>query len=115
MDFKDYPTKDNDVNEYTKIIIFNLPNLYSSAQNYIYDSEILFFRILKRYFDCLEEIVKSKSKFTNELKAKQFKKDMLNLKKSMINYKGINTDWVKNVTDSLCKILVPENLIQKKK
>lgn len=40
---------------------------------------------------------------------------MLNLKKSMINYKGINTDWVKNVTDNLNKILVPENLIQKKK
>lgn len=75
----------------------------------------IFTELLMTYFEGLDSILPNKPRFDNEQKAKQFKKDMLNLKKSMTNFPKLETAWVKNKTDNYNKILIPETLISKKK
>jgi len=70
--------------------------------------------LLVDYFEGLDMIFPQKGMFESEPKAKQFKKDMLYLKKSMQNFPNIESSWVKTKIDNYNKILIPESLIKKK-
>lgn len=116
MNFSEYKVLDGDVNNYTKVILFVLPKIFVSSQNSMENDEInsMFTNLLSDYFEGLDGILPNKQKFDNEAKAKQFKKDMLNLKKSMVNFPGLETSWVKLKTENYNKLLIPETLITKK-
>lgn len=117
INFTEYKILDGDVNNYTKVIIFILPKIYLASENCLENEEIisLFTSLLNQFFEGLDVIFREKTKFDNEAKAKQFKKDMLNLKKSMANFPKLDTTWVKSKTDNYNKMLIPDNLISKKK
>ena len=117
MNFAEYKILDKDVNNFTKVIIVILPKIYNSAENCLEVDNIEFIitELLTVYFEGLDEIIPKKELFTDESKAKQFKKDMLYIKKSMQNFPNLETSWVKTKTDNYTKMLIPESLISKKK
>eukprot|EP00340_Litonotus_pictus_P012162 CAMPEP_0170539314 /NCGR_PEP_ID=MMETSP0209-20121228/103847_1 /TAXON_ID=665100 ORGANISM="Litonotus pictus, Strain P1" /NCGR_SAMPLE_ID=MMETSP0209 /ASSEMBLY_ACC=CAM_ASM_000301 /LENGTH=453 /DNA_ID=CAMNT_0010841201 /DNA_START=1986 /DNA_END=3347 /DNA_ORIENTATION=- len=117
MNFLEYNVLNNDVSNYTKAVIFVLPKIYIACDFCleVEEKNKLFMDFLSDYFEGLDSIMETKPLFEAEAKAKQFKKDMLNLKKSMVTFPGLETSWVKTKTDNYNKKLIPPTLLPKKK
>lgn len=64
---------EGDVNNYTKVVIFLLPKIYSASENCFEREDINYIisELLMTYFENLDSILPNKAKFKDESKAKQ--------------------------------------------
>ena len=64
---------EGDVSNYTKVIIFLLPKVLTSAEKCFEKEDINYIisELLMIYFEGLDDILPNKPKFNNETKAKQ--------------------------------------------
>ena len=105
------------VNEYCIYYVSSLKDIYESM-NYCYEDNFIKDKIQKGlddFFDKFEDYILHGKKIEDENCLKQFKKDMIFLKKNLVFITIIDLTEIKNRIDNINKSVLPEWLRTKKK
>ena len=105
------------VNEYCIYYVSSLKDIYESM-NYCYEDKFIKDMIQKGlddFFDKFEDYILHGKKIEDENCLKQFKKDMIFLKKNLVFITIIDLTEIKNRIDNINKSVLPEWLRTKKK
>ena len=105
------------VNEYALNIVSNLKAIYESMLN-CYDDEFIINTInsaLKKFFTNFENFIFHGKKIENENSLKQFKRDMVFLKKNLIFAELLDMSEFKSRIDYIIRNVLPDNMQKNKK
>ncbi len=105
------------VKEYALTFVSNLKDIYESMINSYEESFIIEItnNVLEEFFDKFEEFIFHGQKIEEENCLKQFKKDMIFLKKNIGFITIIDLTELKNRIDNINKSVLPESMLKPKK
>ena len=105
------------VKEYALTFVSNLKDIYESMINSYEESFIIEItnNVLEEFFDKFEEFIFHGQKIEEENCLKQFKKDMIFLKKNIGFITIIDLNELKNRIDNINKSVLPESMLKSKK
>ena len=105
------------VNEYAIIFVGTLKDIYESMITSYEESFIkeLINKTLRKFFDKFEDFIFHGQKIEDEDCLKQFKKDMIFLKKNMNFIKILDLTDIKNRIDNINKSVLPKSMLKPKK
>ena len=104
------------VNDYALVFVSNMKNLYDNMSNYYEEDFIsgMFKNVLDKFFDKFEDFVFHGKKIEDENCLKQFKRDMIFLKKNLVFITLFDLTDVKSRIDNINKVVLPESMLRKK-
>lgn len=105
------------VNSYALTIVKLIKSIYESMLN-AYEETFIISTIktsLKKFFDRLEKYIFKGQKIEKENCLKQFKRDMVFMKKNISSLTLIDMTEFKNRIDNINKMVIPENMFNNKK
>lgn len=117
LDFTNYPTfTEKDFNNYIKKFC-RMKKLYDIMVGAFDKKDIIdiFNKIFKSFFDLMESVVESKPKIEDDAQLKQFRAEMVYLKKVLKLFDLINVDIYREKIDTLSKNVNPKKIAKKKK
>ena len=105
------------VNSYALTIVKLIKSIYESMLN-AYEESFIINTIktsLKKFFDRLEKYIFKGQKIEKENCLKQFRKDMIFMKKNISSLTLVDMTEFKNRIDNINKMVLPENMFKNKK
>lgn len=117
LDFSNYPTfTEKDYNNYIKKFC-RMKKLYDNMIGAFDKKDIIdvFNKIFKSFFDLMGSVVENKPKIEDDTQLKQFRAEMLYLKKVLKLFDLINVDIYREKIDALSKNVNPKKIAKKKK
>ena len=110
-------TGDIPIKEYALIFVSQLKNIYINMLHSYEESFIIELanKALEEFFDNFEDFIFHGQKIEDESCLKQFKKDMIFIKKNLVFITVIDLKDVKERIDNINKIVLPESMLIKKK
>ena len=105
------------VKEYALIFVSSLKDIYENMINSYEDSFIIEMvnKALEEFFDKFEDFIFHGQKIEDENCLKQFKRDMIFLKKNLVFITILDLTDVKNRIDNINKSVLPESMLKTKK
>ena len=105
------------VKEYALIFVDQFQNIYESMTNSYEESfiEEITNKTLETFFDNFEDFIFHGQKIEEESCLKQFKKDMIFIKKNLVFITVLDLTDVKERIDNINKIVLPESMLKSKK
>ena len=104
------------VNDYALVFVSNMKNLYDNMTNYYEEDFIsdMFKNVLDKFFDKFEDFVFHGKKIEDDNCLKQFKRDMIFLKKNLVFITLFDLTDIKSRIDNINKVVLPESMLRKK-
>ena len=105
------------VKEYALLFVSSLKQIYDSMINCFEDSFVkeMVNKALEDFFDKFEEFIFHGQKIEKDSCLRQFKRDMIFLKKNLIFINVLDLTDVKNRIDNINKSVLPESMLKSKK
>ena len=105
------------VKEYALLFVSSLKQLYDSMINCFEDAFVkeMVNKALEDFFDKFEEFIFHGQKIEEENCLRQFKRDMIFLKKNLVFINILDLTDVKNRIDNINKSVLPEYILKTKK
>ena len=105
------------VKEYALLFVSSLKQIYDSMINCFEDSFVkeMVNKALEDFFDKFEEFIFHGQKIEEDKSLRQFKRDMIFLKKNLIFINVLDLTDVKNRIDNINKSVLPEYMLKTKK
>ena len=105
------------VKEYALLFVSSLKQIYDSMINCFEDSFVkeMVNKALEDFFDKFEEFIFHGQKIEEDSCLRQFKRDMIFLKKNLIFINVLDLTDVKNRIDNINKSVLPEYMLKTKK
>ena len=117
LDFANYPTfKEKEYNSYIKRFS-RMKKLYDNMIGAFSNNDIieLFTTVFETCFNSMDEIVKEKCRIEDDLQLKQFRTEMVYMKKVLKMFELINVEPYREKIEGMSKFVNPKKLPKKKK
>ena len=105
------------VKEYALLFVSSLKEIYESMINCFEENFVkeMVNKALDDFFDKFEEFIYHGTKIEDENCLRQFKRDMIFLKKNLVFITIVDLTDVKNRIDNINKLVLPESMLKTKK
>ena len=117
LDFANYPTfKEKEYNSYIKRFS-RMKKLYDNMVGAFSNNDIieLFTTVFETCFNSMDEIVKEKCRIEDDLQLKQFRTEMVYMKKVLKMFELIDVEPYREKIEGMSKFVNPKKLPKKKK